>query len=80
MLVSAEGRVEHQKLSLLSFGYVFGVQLGLLGKSIPANAGKSADLVPSFDYVVYGQPLMSRHDTLRQVTLNLSGYAVIGPP
>ena len=39
MPVSAEGRVEHQKLNqtaaLLSFGRVFSVQLDLLGKSDP---------------------------------------------
>ena len=38
MPVSAEGRVEHQKrtqtAALLSFGFVFGVQLGSLEKKL----------------------------------------------
>ena len=41
MPVSAEGRVEHQKLNqtaaLLSFGWVFGVQLDLLEKKTGVN-------------------------------------------
>ena len=52
MPVSAEGRVEHQKLNqaaaMLWFGWAFGVQLDLVEKTISANAEKSADLIPSF--------------------------------
>ena len=43
MPVSAEGRVEHQKLNqtaaLLSFGLVFGVQLDSLEKNLVTIAG-----------------------------------------
>ena len=50
--MSAEGRVEHQKLNqtaaLLLFGWVFGIQLNTLEKSVLANAEKSLDFIPTF--------------------------------
>ena len=54
--MSAEGRVEHQKLNqttaLLLFGWVFGVQLGSLEKSdSPKTLNRE-----EYD-VIYGQPL-----------------------
>ena len=49
---SAEGQVEHQKLNqttaLLLFGWVFGVQLDSLEKSVSANAEKCVDFIPTF--------------------------------
>ena len=52
MPVSAEGRVEHQKLNqttaLLLFGWVFGVQLDSLEKSVLANDEKRVDFIPTF--------------------------------
>ena len=52
MSVSAEGRVEHQKLNkttaLLLFGWVFGVQLDSLEKSVLANDEKRVDFIPTF--------------------------------
>ena len=52
MPVSAEGRVEHQKLNqtaaLLSFGWVFGVQLDSLEKSASPNGEKHVDFIPTF--------------------------------
>ena len=52
MPVSAEGRVEHQKLNqttaLLLFGWVFGVQLDSLEKSLLANDDKRVDFIPTF--------------------------------
>ena len=44
MPVSAEGRVEHQKLNQI--GWVFGVQLDSLEKSVSANAEKRLDFTP----------------------------------
>ena len=43
MPVSAEGRVEHQKLNqtAMSYGLVFGVQIDLSEKSISADKEKS---------------------------------------
>ena len=50
--VSAEGRVEHQKLNqttaLLLFCWVFGVQLDSLEKSVLANNEKRVDIIPTF--------------------------------
>ena len=50
--MSAEGRVENQKLNqtaaLLSFGWVFGVQLELLEKSVSPNMETRADSIPTF--------------------------------
>ena len=52
MTVPAEGQVENQKLNqtatLLSFGWVFGVQLDLLEKSDAANVEKHVDFIPTF--------------------------------
>ena len=52
MPVSAEGRVEHQKLNkttaLLLFGWVFGVQLDSLEKSVLANDEKRGDFIPTY--------------------------------
>ena len=53
MPVSVEGRVEHQKLNqttaLLLFGWVFGVQLDSVEKSILANDEKRVDFTPTFE-------------------------------
>ena len=63
--MSAEGQVERQKLNQtvatnLSFVWVFGVQLDLLEKSIPANAEKSVDILPSFlAMLLLDSPLVS---------------------
>ena len=49
--MSAEGRVEHQKLNqttALLFGWVCGVQLDSLEKSILANDEKRVDFIPTF--------------------------------
>ena len=50
--MSAEGRVELQKLNqttaLLLFGLFFGVQLGSLEKSVLANAEKFVEFIPTF--------------------------------
>ena len=50
--MSADGRVEHQKLNhtaaLQLFGEVFGVQLDSLEKSDSANAEKRVDFIPTF--------------------------------
>ena len=55
MPVSAEGRVEHQKLNqttaLLLFGWVFGVQLDSLEKSVLANDEKRGDFIPTFEQI-----------------------------
>ena len=52
MPVSAEGQVENQKLNqttaLLLYGWVFGVQLDSLEKSVLANAEKLVDFIPTF--------------------------------
>ena len=52
MHVSAEGRVEHQKLkqmtALLLFDWVFSVQLDSLEKSVLANDEKRVDFIPTF--------------------------------
>ena len=49
MPVSAEGRVEHQKLkqtaALLSFGLVFGVQLDCRLLSLPSDGSKGLAIV-----------------------------------
>ena len=47
MTVSAEGRVEHQKLNQTTAGWVFGVKLDSLEKSVLANAEKR-DFIPTF--------------------------------
>ena len=50
--MSAKGRVEQQKLNqttaLLLFGWVFGVQLDSLEKSVLAKDEKRADFIPTF--------------------------------
>ena len=57
--MSAEGQVENQKLNqtapLLSFGWVFGVQLDSLEKSVSANAEQRVDFTPTIwaTYVVF---------------------------
>ena len=52
MPVSAEGRIEHQKLNqtadVLSFGWVFGVQLDSLEKSVSPNTEKCVDFINTF--------------------------------
>ena len=61
MPVSAEGQVENQKLNqttaLLLYGWVFGVQLDSLEKSVLANAQKRADFSYICGYVIFWQPL-----------------------
>ena len=53
--MSAEGRVEHQKLNqttaLLLFGWVCGVPLDSLEKSVLANAEKRVDIIPAFEVI-----------------------------
>ena len=52
MAVSAEDRVENQKFNQmaarLSFGWVYGVQLDFLEKSVFANDEKRVDFIPNF--------------------------------